>query len=91
MLVQWLLAALVILAILAGSVLVAFAIAARRQGARAPKESGWLTDDMIQEILHSGKLSDRHVPEAGLDLDEIAREEERFWSETWDEPESNWD
>ncbi len=91
MLVKWLFATLVVLAILAFSVLVAFAIVSRRSRVRGPKESGWLTDEMIQEILRSGKLSGRDVPEEGLDLDEIAREEERFWSEMWDEPEARWD
>lgn len=44
-----------------------------------------LTDDMVRKIEEDGWLP---VEEAEpLDLEEINEEEERFWSETWDEPE----
>jgi len=44
-----------------------------------------LTDDMIRQIEEKGRLeTDRREP---LDYDEIRREEDRFWSESWDEPE----
>jgi hypothetical protein len=36
-------------------------------------------------------LSARQVPEEALDLEEIAREEERFWSESWEEPDHYWE
>ncbi len=42
-------------------------------------------DDAIAEILERGEL---YVEDdEPLDLAEIDEEEERFWSETWDEPE----
>jgi len=42
-------------------------------------------DDAIQRILETGELFlEEDEP---LDLEEIDQEEERFWSETWDEPE----
>ena len=91
MLHQSLLIALLVLIILALSALVAAAFVSSRRRARGSRDGGWLTDQMVQEILRSGQLSERHVPEEGLDLDEIAREEERFWSETWDEPEAHWE
>jgi hypothetical protein len=41
-------------------------------------------DDAIQSILDTGELYvDEDEP---LNLQEIDEEEERFWSETWDEP-----
>lgn len=44
-----------------------------------------LTDDMIRRIEEEGRLeTDRRAP---LDWEEIRRQEDRFWSETWDEPE----
>ncbi len=46
---------------------------------------------MIQQIIDLGALSERQVPEDALDLEEVAQEEERFWSETWDEPERYWE
>jgi hypothetical protein len=41
-------------------------------------------DDAIQHILETGELWVEE--DAPLDLEEIDQEEERFWSETWDEP-----
>ena len=90
MLAQWLFAALVVVAILISSVIVAFVIVSRRRRT-SDGGYGWLTDDLIGEIMRTGTLSSRHLPEEGLDLEEIAREEERFWSETWDEPEAHWE
>ena len=58
---------------------------------KAPPPDGWLTDEMIQQIIDLGALSERQVPEDALDLEEVAQEEERFWSETWDEPERYWE
>jgi hypothetical protein len=41
-------------------------------------------DDAIRAILDTGEL---HVEDdEPLDLEEIDQEEERFWSESWDEP-----
>lgn len=58
----------------------------KRMERRPPGASGWLTDDMVDQIIREGKLRDDFVPDTGLDLQEIRREEDRFWSETWDEP-----
>jgi hypothetical protein len=44
-------------------------------------------DDAVRTILATGSLNvDEDEP---LDLREIGEEEERFWSETWDEPEES--
>ncbi|MBM4185124.1 MAG: hypothetical protein FJ207_13060 [Gemmatimonadetes bacterium] len=44
-----------------------------------------IDDDAVRSIVETGALSvDADEP---LDLSEIGEEEERFWSETWDEPE----
>jgi len=44
-----------------------------------------LDDNAIDTILEIGELSiDEDEP---LDLEEIDEEEERFWTESWDEPE----
>lgn len=58
----------------------------RRRSRHRPRETGWLTDDMVQQILRDGTLHEGSVPDARLDLQEIRREEDRFWSESWDEP-----
>ena len=63
----------------------------RRASVRAPGTTGWLTDQMVREIIHTGRLGDEAVPEEALDLEEIAREEERFWSEKWEEPGPYWE
>ncbi len=44
-----------------------------------------LDDDAIRSIVETGSLT-VEVDEP-LDLREIGEEEERFWSERWDEPE----
>jgi len=52
----------------------------RRLSGRGPV----VDDEAIRRILDTGEL---HVDEdEPLDLAEIDAEEERFWSETWDEP-----
>ena len=44
-----------------------------------------LDENAIQTILEIGEIStDEDEP---LDLEEIDEEEERFWRESWDEPE----
>lgn len=77
-----------LLSILVAALLIAagFVMWAKRAARRPPPESGWLTDEMVDEIIHEGHLHDQHVPDRGLDLGEIRREEDRFWSESWDEP-----
>ncbi|HSJ06024.1 MAG TPA: hypothetical protein VK936_04930 [Longimicrobiales bacterium] len=46
------------------------------------RRSGALTDDMVREIVESGRIE----VEEPLDLDEIQAEEARFWEEPWDDP-----
>ena len=41
-------------------------------------------DDAIRQILERGTLSTGPEP---LDMGEIARAEDDFWAESWDEPE----
>ncbi len=63
----------------------------RRRRLRSPPREGWLTDDMVRQIIERGALTERQVPESALDLEHIAKEEERFWTETWEEPDHYWD
>ena len=45
-------------------------------------------DDVIDKIISEGAVFvDEDEP---LDLGEIDDEEERFWSESWDEPTGDW-
>jgi hypothetical protein len=44
-------------------------------------------DDLIERIIECGEIS---VDDDPLDLDVIDDEEERFWSESWDEPSGDW-
>jgi hypothetical protein len=63
------------------AVLVAGAgLVARRRLARL---RAGLSDEAIREIESGGRLQ----LDDPLDLAEAAEEEERFWSESWDEPE----
>jgi hypothetical protein len=87
---HWLSAALIIIAlalVLTGG----FVALQRRRRLQSPPSEGWLTDAMVRQIIEQGGLSDEQVPEEALDLEEIAKEEERFWSEKWDEPEHYWE
>ena len=87
---HWLSAALIIIAlalVLAGG----FVALQRRRHLQSPPSEGWLTDEMVRQIIEKGGLRDEQVPEEALDLEEIAKEEERFWSEKWDEPEHYWE
>lgn len=69
--------------LLAGVLLVAAAIRLRfRVVGRRSAHSG-LNDDMIRQIEEHGRVE----MDEPLDREHIAREEERFWEETWDEPE----
>ncbi len=42
-----------------------------------------VTDDTIRRIENTGRVE----ADESLDLQEAAEEEERFWDESWDEPE----
>lgn len=45
-------------------------------------------DDLIRKIIEDGEIYvDEDEP---LDLNEVDDEEERFWSESWDEPSGDW-
>lgn len=68
----------------AGGALLVFAgwIGYRRRIA-AIRAQRLLSDDMIRAIENAGRVE---VDEP-LDLEEAAEEEDRFWSESWDEPE----
>jgi hypothetical protein len=44
-----------------------------------------LDDEAIDTIVATGRLVVDE--EESLDLDDIDEEEDRFWSESWDEPE----
>ena len=87
--IQWasILFSLFIAALMSGFVIIVFR---RRWFKRSPQDD-WLTDDMVRQIIDQGSLTDHQVPEEELDLEEIAKEEERFWSETWDESEPYWE
>jgi hypothetical protein len=49
--------------------------------------SATLTDEQIRRIEDEGWIAVGAEDEEPLDLDDIAQEEERFWTESWDEPE----
>ena len=66
----------------AGAVLVAAAWLSSRRRLRQLKDRE-LSDAAIRQIEASGRVD---VDEP-LDLEEAREEEERFWSESWDEPE----
>lgn len=65
-----------------GALLVAAAGLGVRRRLRRLKGGG-LSDGAIRQIEASGRVE---VDEP-LDLEEAAEEEERFWDESWDEPE----
>ncbi len=79
---------LLFLALLAAAI---FVVVRRRRRMKAPAQENWLTDQLVQQIIEVGALSERQVPEEALNLEEIAKEEERFWTETWDEPDHYWE
>jgi len=88
--VDWLslVVGLLFLALLAAAV---FAVVRRRRRMKAAAQENWLTDQMVHQIIEVGALSERQVPEEALDMEEISQEEERFWTETWDEPDRYWE
>ncbi len=63
----------------------------RMRRVKSPAQEGWLTDQMVRQIIQAGRLGDGQVPEKALNLEEIAKEEERFWSESWEDPDRYWD
>lgn len=59
----------------------------RLRSARPPGGPPVVDDDALRRILEEGTLTTEE--EEPLDLDEIARAEEDFWAESWDEPEEH--
>lgn len=49
-----------------------------------PGERPVVDDDAIRRIIEEGRLTTS--AEEPLDMEEAAREEDEFWSESWDEP-----
>jgi hypothetical protein len=67
------------------ALVVAAGLKARARQREALGESARLDDDQVRSIVETGALpADADEP---LDMREIDAEEERFWSETWEEPE----
>lgn len=57
----------------------------RKESIAAP--SIVVDDMMIEKILETGQV---FVDDEPLDMKDIDDEEERFWSESWDEPSEEW-
>lgn len=68
--------------VLAVGILVRLEIRGRRGSGSVPE----VTDDLVREIEREGRVEG----EEPLDYDHIREEEDRFWNETWDRPESLW-
>jgi hypothetical protein len=67
------------------ALVVAAGLKARARQRDALGDSQRLDDDAVRSIVETGALpTDADEP---LDMREIDAEEERFWSETWEEPE----
>ena len=58
-----------------------------RQSRKVEEKAQILDDQAVDRIIRQGKIS---INEDVLDLKAIEDEEERFWSENWDEPEEAW-
>jgi hypothetical protein len=56
-----------------------------RRRASFSRRAPHVDDDAVRTIVETGALS--VVEDEPLDMREIEAEEERFWRETWDEPE----
>jgi hypothetical protein len=67
-------------------VMVAGILYRRRLSALRDRDTTQLTDDMVRRIEERGWLE----AEEPLDWEEIREEEERFWKESWDEPDDEW-
>ena len=73
---------------LAVLVLVAGFVVRWRIRERTRSEDFQVTDEVMRQIEREGRVrTDEREP---LDRDRIREEEDRFWSETWDEPENFW-
>ena len=71
-----------------GVMVISARVSLRLRRSRKVEEKAQILDDQaVDRIIRQGKLS---INEDVLDLDAIDDEEERFWSDTWDEPEEAW-
>jgi hypothetical protein len=77
----WIWLALAILLLVAG-IRATVRLRAVRRGSVGPT----VDDAAVRSILETGSIESDDDDEP-LDLDEAARAEDEFWSETWDEPE----
>lgn len=68
--------------------LVAAGMALRSRRREAFQRRSVVDDHAIDRIIEDGELWVED--DEPLDLDEIDEEEERFWSESWDEPSGEW-
>ena len=71
-----------------GVLVISAQVSLRLRRSRKIEEKAQILDDQaVDRIIRHGKIS---INEDVLDLEAIDDEEERFWSETWDEPEEAW-
>lgn len=47
-----------------------------------------MTDEIVHQIETLGRVDAEDVEP--LDLEEVRAEEDKFWAQTWDEPEDDW-
>lgn len=67
-----------------GALVVVGGLAVRRR-IRASRDRPVLDDDAVRRIVDTGRFPGDEDPP--LDIDEIEEAEDRFWSESWDDPE----
>ncbi|MDE0899520.1 MAG: hypothetical protein OSA81_10915 [Longimicrobiales bacterium] len=70
-----------------GLLVVAAAVTLRARRRKTFRPRCLIDDSAIERIIEDGELA---IEEEALDLDEIENEEDRFWSESWDEPTGDW-
>ena len=71
-----------------GVMVISARVSLRLRRSRQVEEKTQILDDQaVDRIIRQGKIS---INEDVLDLKAIENEEERFWSENWDEPEEAW-
>ena len=71
-----------------GAMVISARVSLRLRRSRQVEEKTQILDDQaVDRIIRQGKIS---INEDVLDLKAIENEEERFWSENWDEPEEAW-
>lgn len=62
-------------------------IRARLGKGRWEAEPPSLDEEDLRRIEREGRLETGEEPDEPLDLDEVEREERRFWEQHWDRPE----